>query len=133
MRESHKIVAKRVGLRLKELRGGKTQQEYAEGLGLSQAQYNRYETGKRLAPDSLLEAAAFRHGLTPEQLVWESGAPQKPEGPGFAQAVARLVGLLDSRSQEDLFIYLKQKANFSRQKELLQAAEAMEQAFRKAG
>ena len=135
MRESHKIVARRVGQRLKELRGSQTQQEYAKGLGLSQAQYNRYETGKRLAPDSLLEAAAAGCGLSPEQLIWGRGpvSLDRAAEPGFAQAVARLVGLLDTRSREDIYLYLRQKVGRSRQKVVIQAAEAMERAFRRAG
>ncbi|CAO0821682.1 hypothetical protein DFAR_2550016 [Desulfarculales bacterium] len=40
-----------MGERLKQLRDGLTQAEFAQRLGLSQAQYNRYETGKRLLPD----------------------------------------------------------------------------------
>ena len=134
MRESHKIVAKRVGRKLKELRGFETQQEYARGLGCSQAQYNRYETGKRLAPDGLLEAAAAQQGISPELLLW--GGPPSPEEEGrseFCQAVARLVGLMNAREREDIYLYLRRKAKMSRQAELERAAKAMEESFLRAG
>ncbi len=135
MRESHHIIAARVGARLKELRGGLTQQEYAGRLGLKQAQYNRYETGKRLAPDSVLRRAAELAGITPQELVWGRGAGSETPGSGYGRAVAELVDLMDAESQEDLFLYLKSKARdlSRRQARLRQALADLEAQLKKAG
>ncbi|RJX29237.1 MAG: XRE family transcriptional regulator [Desulfarculus sp.] len=109
MREAHNIIAAHVGRRLRELRGERTQKEFAERLALSQAQYNRYETGKRLAPDRVLAAAAAASGLSPEQVVWGEGAPAA-EAADLAREIAALVALLDDEAREDLYIFLKSKA-----------------------
>lgn len=140
MRESHNIIAAQVGARLKVLRGGETQQDYAKRLGLSQAQYNRYETGKRLAPDNVLQRAAQAAGITPEQLIWggaAAGPSSEPAGPsalGYGRAVAQLVELMDSDSQEDLFFYLKAKTQDlqRRQARMRTALEDLEAALKKA-
>ena len=58
------------GRRLKMLRGEHRQNEFAARLGLNQAQYNRYELGKRLAPDTVIQKVADACGLRPEQVIW---------------------------------------------------------------
>ncbi|MCB2186755.1 MAG: helix-turn-helix domain-containing protein [Deltaproteobacteria bacterium] len=116
MRESHRHIALRVGQRLKELRGAETQADYAARLGLSQAQYNRYETGTRLMPDRLLELAAGLAGLDPEQMVF--GPPPPPPDPpgglalgleGLGRELAALVALLPAQDREDLYYFLRAK------------------------
>lgn len=127
------MIALRVGERLKELRGGQTQADFAQRLGLSQAQYNRYETGKRLAPDRIIEAVAQRCGLTPQEVVWGSRPAPTPPAPQPAgevgQAVASLLALLDQESLEDLYYFLKRKTEElakRRHLEVRQAQEALE-------
>ncbi|MEW5913675.1 MAG: helix-turn-helix transcriptional regulator [Thermodesulfobacteriota bacterium] len=109
MREAHYIIAGHVGRRLRELRGERTQKDFADLLELSQAQYNRYETGKRLAPDRVLTAAAEACHMSPEQVVWGEGAPAG-ETVDLAREIAALVALLDNEAREDLYIFLKNKA-----------------------
>lgn len=136
------MIALRVGERLKELRGGQTQADFAQRLGLSQAQYNRYETGKRLAPDRIIEAVAQRCGLTPQEVVWgprpaPAPASATPTPPGEAgQAVASLLALLDQESLEDLYYFLKRKTEElakRRHLEVRQAQQALEILKRQAG
>lgn len=135
-----------MGERLKSLRGSQTQAEFAQRLGLSQVQYNRYETGKRLAPDRVLEAVAQRCGLTPQEVVWGRqrpaplaalpAPPPAPEADPLGAAVTRLVALLDAQSLEDLYFFLKQKTEAlarSRRQEVSQAQEDLELLKRLAG
>lgn len=129
-----------MGERLKELRGGQTQADFAQRLGLSQAQYNRYETGKRLAPDRIIEAVAQRCALTPQEVVWGSRPASAPPTPAPAgevgQAVASLLALLDQESLEDLYYFLKRKTEEMakrRHLEVRQAQQALEILKRQAG
>ncbi len=134
MRDSHSIIAARVGERLKTLRGELTQAEFARQLGISQAQYNRYETGKRLAPDSILLKVAGLKGISPREVIWGEG-PAGGEGaaPDYVQAVARLVGLLDPDSLEDLYYFLRQKTQHlsRRRREQLQSVQAALETLRR--
>jgi transcriptional regulator with XRE-family HTH domain len=139
MREGHEIIASRVGQRLKDLRGPLTQAEFAARLGVTQTQYHRYESGKRLAPDRLLEAVAGLAGLTPEQVAWGDALPappaaQLPPGDPLGQAVAHLVALLDRQSLEDLYFFLKHKAEdmSARQRRQTKQAQAALETLRKA-
>lgn len=110
MREHHGIIAGWVGERLRILRGAATQAEFAERLGLDQAQYNRYETGKRLAPDWVIEAAAADQGLTPDEALWGQGADGPAEADhAVTRALTHLLGMLDPEALEDLFFFLKAK------------------------
>jgi transcriptional regulator with XRE-family HTH domain len=127
------MIALKVGERLKELRGGQTQAEFAQRLGLSQAQYNRYETGKRLLPDRLIEAVAARCGIAPEQVVWghdpspaPAPVPAAPASSEVSQAVARLLALLDPESLEDLYFFLKRKTEDLAKRRHLEASQAQE-------
>jgi transcriptional regulator with XRE-family HTH domain len=125
-----------VGARLKAVRGRQTQQEFAARLGLSQAQYNRYETGKRLAPDLVLEKAAEAAGLEPREMVFGPAPAGAGQPSPYAAAVAGLVELLDPESQEDLLYYLKSKTRAlsrQRQAKVRQAVEALESLRRQAG
>lgn len=130
MREHHGLIAAWVGERLRVLRGGQTQAEFAAGLSMDQAQYNRYETGKRLAPDWVIEAAAQAQGLTPAQALWgREGEPPAGADPGLAKAVAELLDLLDDEALEDLFFFLKNKTEDlarRRRKQLREAQAALE-------
>ncbi|MFH1057333.1 MAG: helix-turn-helix transcriptional regulator [Pseudomonadota bacterium] len=132
MGEAHEMIALRVGERLKHLRGGRTQSEFAEVLGIGQVQYNRYETGKRLAPDRVLERAALACGITPEEVVW--GPAPRPAGGGepadVGAAVASLVRLLDQESLTDLYYFLQRKTEDltrRRHQEVRQALEVLRQ------
>lgn len=132
------MIALKVGERLKQLRAGQTQADFAQRLGLSQAQYNRYETGKRLAPDRVIEAVAQLCGLTPQEVVW--GTPPASTAPAVSsdagQAVASLLTLLDQESLEDLYYFLKRKTEElakRRHLEVRQAQEALEIIKRQAG
>ncbi len=110
MRESHTLIAAWVGRRLKQLRGQRTQKEFADLLGLSQAQYNRYETGKRLAHDKVLAGVAEICGLSPERVIWGDDLPAgAAPGEEAARDVAALIALLDDEAREDLFIFLRNK------------------------
>ncbi len=125
MRESHKIIATRVGARLKRLRGSMTQAEFASLLGIRQSQYSRYETGERLAPDSLLERAARLEGITPQELLWGPEPPLREQALDPARAIAQLVRLMDDEDREDLYHYLKLKLGDlgQRRRRILKEAE----------
>lgn len=135
MRETHEIIGAHVGRRLKHMRGLRTQAQFAAELGLSQAQYNRYETGKRLAPDRVLELAAQVCGVSPAQVIWgDDGLPAG--GDAVAQDVGVLVALLEGEDLEDLYWFLKNKIEqiAKRQKiEARQARQALEGLRTKAG
>lgn len=108
MRESHQIIARRVGLRLKELRGPVTQTDFAAELGIGQATYNRYETGKRLAPDWVLEAVGAKCGIEPAEVALGTLGSVVDQDE-LVQEVARLAALLDAEGLEDLYLYLEAK------------------------
>ncbi len=134
MREAHQIVAGRVGRRLKDLRGELTQTKFAEQMGISQAQYNRYETGKRLAPDRVLREVARLREVTPEEVVW---GPSGAGPPGdLAAELAKLLVLLDPEDRHDLYLYLKVKTEAlarRRQREARQAQRLLSSIMDKAG
>ena len=110
MRESYKLYATCLAPRLKKLRGGHTQAEFAELLGLKQAQYNRYETGKRLMPDKLLIMAADIAGASPEEVFCPEFAAEAHAAPGGPAAeVAVLLEMLEPEDIEDLYYFLKRK------------------------
>lgn len=123
MRETHEIIALRVGFRLKQLRGLRTQSQFAAELGLSQAQYNRYETGKRLAPDRVLEIAAQVCGISPEQLIWETGTAHVDD---LGAQVTTLVDMLTGQDVEDLYFFLKNKVEQATKRQKSQASRALE-------
>ncbi len=128
MRESHTLIARRVGQRLKQLRAGRTQVDFARMLGLTQSQYNRYETGKRLAPDEVIERVARVCGITPEEVIWgeQASGPQHQE---LVEAVVELVQALDKDSLEDLYFFLKNKVEDlarRRRAQLKRMGEALE-------
>ncbi len=118
------MIALRVGERFKTLRGLRTQTEFAASLGLSQAQYNRYETGKRLAPDRVLERVAQECGLRPEEVVWGPAPEAAPDPDETGAAVATLVRLLDPESLADLYFFLKRKTEDLTQRRRLEARQA---------
>ena len=126
MRDSHTLIAAWVGRRLKELRGGRTQKEFADLLGLSQAQYNRYETGKRLAHDKVLEQVASVCGLSPEQVVWGDELPAEARSRlEAAREFAALMDLLDDAAKEDIFVFLKHKTQELARKRRAEARQAL--------
>ena len=48
------IIGEIIGGTLKEIRGRKTQKDFANCIELNQSQYNLYETGKRIPPDDII-------------------------------------------------------------------------------
>lgn len=134
MRETHEIIGAHVGRRLKHMRGQRTQAQFAAELGLSQAQYNRYETGKRLAPDRVLEQVAEICGVSPRQVIWgdEDGA----QADDLTRQVALLVEMLEGDDLEDLYWFLKNKIEQvakRRKDQARQAKQALEELRAKAG
>ena len=129
MRGTHSLIAAHVGRRLKNLRGGYRQNEFAARLGLNQAQYNRYEVGKRLAPDSVIQKVADTCGLDPEQVIWGEcyGETQRSRPPlrEFVDSVSQMVRLLDTEALFDVFMILKDRARQleTRRKQQVQLAE----------
>ena len=128
MRESHTLIARRVGQRFKQLRAGRTQVDFARMIGLTQSQYNRYETGKRLAPDEVIERVAKVCGISPEEVVWGQ-SPRDEQHQELVEAVVELLETLDKQSLEDLFFFLKNKAQDlarRRKAQLKRMSEALE-------
>jgi len=134
MRETHEIIGAHVGRRLKHMRGPRTQAQFAAELGLSQAQYNRYETGKRLAPDRVLEQVAEICGVSARQVIW--GDEDVAQADDLARQVALLVEMLEGDDLEDLYWFLKNKIDQlakRRKDQARQAKQALEELRAKAG
>jgi transcriptional regulator with XRE-family HTH domain len=125
--------------RLRRLRGdhGLTQEDLCARLGILQEQYSKYETGKRLPYDQLLERLGDIYGITPEELAWGGRSPtaervdpasvrralnQGREVPKneLALALAQAAAGLERVELEDLFLeaVLKLEAGKQEQKEL---------------
>jgi SOS-response transcriptional repressor LexA len=75
------LVAEAVGRHLRRVRGGLSQAEFARLLGLRQQQYSRYESGRRIPPDDVLERAARYANLDVHSLL--SQPILAPEGAGM--------------------------------------------------
>ncbi len=113
-----------------------TQAEFASLLGIRQSQYSRYETGERLAPDSLLEKAASLKGTTPQELLWGPEPRAREQPADLARAIAQLVRLMDDQDREDLYYYLKLKLGDlgrKRRRILKETEEALEALITKTG
>ncbi|MBR3243987.1 MAG: helix-turn-helix transcriptional regulator [Parasporobacterium sp.] len=60
-----------VGIKLKHLRGKRTQQEISDALGLKQSTYAMYESGKRIPSDENKIKIAKYHGKTVQELFYD--------------------------------------------------------------
>jgi DNA-binding transcriptional regulator YiaG len=66
-----------VGTRIRKLRGQITQEEFARGLGISQAQLSKYELGQSAVPLGVLIKLAKKSGGTADWiLTGEAAAPE---------------------------------------------------------
>lgn len=63
--------AESVGIKLKRLRGKRTQQEISDALGLKQSTYAMYESGKRIPSDENKIKIAEYHGKTVQEIFFE--------------------------------------------------------------
>ncbi|MBR1810291.1 MAG: helix-turn-helix transcriptional regulator [Clostridia bacterium] len=61
---------RRIGIRLAELRGDKTQGTVAEKLGVSTAAISMYENGKRMPKDTLKRRIANLYGKSVEEIFF---------------------------------------------------------------
>jgi transcriptional regulator with XRE-family HTH domain len=62
-----------VGLRVRQVRGAATQEEFARALNISQAQLSKYELGQSALPLSLLVKLAERSGQTTDWILTGKG------------------------------------------------------------
>jgi hypothetical protein len=62
-----------VGLRVRQLRGAATQEEFARALNISQAQLSKYELGQSALPLSLLVKLAERSDQTTDWILTGKG------------------------------------------------------------
>ena len=58
-----------VGARIRNLRGEVTQEEFARGLGISQAQLSKYELGQNAVPLGVLIKLAKKFGGTADWIL----------------------------------------------------------------
>jgi DNA-binding transcriptional regulator YiaG len=65
-----------VGTRIRKLRGQTTQEEFARGLGISQAQLSKYELGQSAVPLGVLIKLAKKSGGTADWIL--TGEPEAP-------------------------------------------------------
>lgn len=60
-----------IGSKLQQLRGKRTQEEVAKGIGVSTSAIQMYESGKRVPRDHIKIAIAKYYGVSVEQLFFE--------------------------------------------------------------
>jgi transcriptional regulator with XRE-family HTH domain len=65
-----------VGLRIRQLRGEANQEEFAKGLGISQAQLSKYELGQSAPPLGVLVALGKSQAISVDWLL--TGKKQNP-------------------------------------------------------
>ena len=61
------------GQRIRQLRGGATQEEFARALGISQAQLSKYELGQSALPLGLLAKLAKKSGRSADWILTGRG------------------------------------------------------------
>jgi transcriptional regulator with XRE-family HTH domain len=94
-----------IGLRLREVRGGMSQTEFAELLGVAQMTVSNYETGKRVPDVGFLIEILNKFDADPTWVI--SG--QRNQGGGKADG--RLGILKDLREAFDITIANLEKGN----------------------
>lgn len=62
---------KEIGLRIKTLRGDRSQSEVAKALGVTSMAISRYENGERTPPDSMKVAMANYFGCSVESIFFK--------------------------------------------------------------
>ena len=133
MRRSYGIIAAHTGSRLKELRGACKQKEFALMLGMNQTQYNRYELGRRIPPDTVIIKLAQICGLETGQVLWGEGYKQ-PGGQRSAMAqlvdsLSQMIRVLDVGALEEVYAFVEARSKIaleSRADILQRAGEALE-------
>lgn len=77
--------------RLRELRGGMTQREFAESIGLSQQNYTRYESESRVMKGDLIVRICETYGCTAEWLLGFGRAEDRRPAPRASDVSWRTV------------------------------------------
>lgn len=81
------IMSDDIGIRIKELRGGKTQAEFAAEVGVEPSYISLMESGKRTPSKTVTELIAVKCGVSIEWLT--TGAGPKFKGPGAAEELKK--------------------------------------------
>jgi transcriptional regulator with XRE-family HTH domain len=68
-RSDSNVDLKAVGLRIRQLRGQTNQEEFAKGLGISQAQLSKYELGQSAPPLGVLVALGKSQAISVDWLL----------------------------------------------------------------
>ena len=76
-RSDSNVDLKAVGLRIRQLRGQTSQEEFAKGLGISQAQLSKYELGQSAPPLGVLVALGKSQAISVDWLL--TGKKQNAE------------------------------------------------------
>ncbi|KAF5045251.1 hypothetical protein DSECCO2_483190 [anaerobic digester metagenome] len=63
--------AKKIGMRLSELRGGKSTDQVAEDLGVSYSAMRMYERGERIPRDEIKLKIAHYFGRTVQEIFFD--------------------------------------------------------------
>ena len=64
--------AKKIGTRLTDLRGSKSQQEVSEDIGISASALSMYENGERIPRDRVKETLAAYYDTTVQALFYDN-------------------------------------------------------------
>ena len=75
-RSDSNVDLKAVGLRIRQLRGQTNQEEFAKGLGISQAQLSKYELGQSAPPLGVLVTLGKSQAISVDWLL--TGKKQNP-------------------------------------------------------
>lgn len=107
-------------LRLKELRGNRTQDYTAKQLGLTQRSYQNYECGSRQADyDTLIKMARY-FGVTIDYLL---GASDAPYGEKATYEIELVPESEDERKMLDLYRAVKQRGGAESAMKFLETLE----------
>ena len=72
-RDENDVDLSGLGQRIRKLRGGITQEDFARSLGISQAQLSKYELGQSALPLGILVKIARRCGQTTDWILTGRG------------------------------------------------------------
>lgn len=64
--------AKKIGSRLTQLRGDKSQQEVAKAVSISPSALSMYENGERIPKDEIKEKLAAHYGTSVQALFFDN-------------------------------------------------------------
>ena len=103
-------VGKTIAIKIKELRGDRTQQQLADELGISRASVNYYENGTRTPDVEILAKIAEKFKVSTDYLMGLSAFPDSREEIRFTSMLASMNKECESRVlemvQKILFLYL---------------------------